>query len=176
MGQTYECWDQSHGALLYLPHGAHSEDAIRTRLFEDYIRDNADSWISWSKKEGLPVENVEDLILVTGYTLAKSWAIAAFDVTKSRDGDAATISLEVRVSDNGGSQFVWRNLHGSVEHHHCSSVCFPAYYFVAVILRFRIILTRILNDPRISASLSGASEQNASSLGSVRSMGSMGSV
>ena len=128
MGKTYECWAQSHGALLCLPHGAHSEDAIRTKLFEDYMRDNVDSWLRWSQREGLPVENTEDLILVTGFTLTKSWAIAVFDGTKSRNGDAASISLEVRKSDDGGAQFVWRNIHGNVGYHHNNSVCSPAYF------------------------------------------------
>ena len=131
MGQSYECWAQSHGALLSLPHGARSEDVIRTKLFEDYIRDNVDSWLRWSKKEGLPVENTEDLILVTGCTLAKSWAVAVFDGTTSSDGDV-TISLEVRKSDGGEVQFVWHDIRGSVAYHHNDSVCSPAYFFIAV--------------------------------------------
>jgi hypothetical protein len=113
---------EKRGALLSLPHGAHSEDVIRTKLFEDYIRDNVDNWLRWSKKGGLPVGNTEDLILVTGCTLAKSWAAAVFDRTTSRDPDAATISLEARMS-GGGVQFFWRNSQGSVEYHHCDSVC-----------------------------------------------------
>ncbi|KAI0270906.1 hypothetical protein BGY98DRAFT_231093 [Russula aff. rugulosa BPL654] len=120
-GQTYECWADSHGALLYLPHGARSEDVIRTTLFEDYIRDNVDSWLRWSKKKGLPIKNMEDLILVTGCTLAKSWAAAVFDGTMSKDDNAATISLEARTSDGGKAQFVWRNICGSVEFHHNDS-------------------------------------------------------
>jgi hypothetical protein len=113
---------------LILPHGAHSEDVIRTKEYEDYIRDNADSWLRWSKKDGLPVENMEDLILVTGCTLAKSWAVAAFDGTMSMEDDATTISLDARKSDGGGAQFVWRNMRGSVVHNHSNSVCSPAYF------------------------------------------------
>jgi hypothetical protein len=59
----YQCWAQSHGALLCLPHGARSEDVIRTRLYEDYIKDNVHNWLYWSMMEGLPVKNTEDLIL-----------------------------------------------------------------------------------------------------------------
>ena len=72
MGQMYECQAQTHGALLSLPHGGHSEDVIRTKVFEDYIRDNVDSWFRWSKRRGFPVERMEDLILVAGCTLATS--------------------------------------------------------------------------------------------------------
>jgi hypothetical protein len=116
---------------LSLPHGARSEDVIRTKLFEDYIRDNVDSWLRWSKKEGLPVENMEDLILVTGCTLAKSWAVAAFDGTLSRAEDATTISLSKK-SDGCEEKFVWRNMHGKVAHNHRDPVCSPAYFFLVV--------------------------------------------
>jgi hypothetical protein len=131
MGQMYECWAQSHGAFLSLPHRARSEDVIRTKLFEDYIRNNVDSWLRWSKKEGLPVKNMEDLILVTGYTLVTSWAAAAFDGTVSKDEDATTISSEARMSDGGRGQFVWRNDRGNVDYHnsHFDPVSFPGYVF-----------------------------------------------
>jgi hypothetical protein len=142
MCQTYECRAQSPGALLYLPHGARSEDVIRTEPFEDYIKVNVESWLRWSKEEGLPVENMEDLILVTGFTLAKSWAAAAFDGIMSKDDDTTTISLEVKRSDCGGTQFVWHNIRasGSVEHHHSDSVCPPTYFSLAVTLKFSIII------------------------------------
>ena len=122
----YECWPQSHGALLILPHGSRSEDVIRTKLFEDYITKNVDSWFRWLKEEGFPVESMEDLILVTGCTLAQSWAAVAFDGTMSRGDDDASISLEVQKSHDG-TQFFWRNIRGSVEYHHSDSVSSSAY-------------------------------------------------
>ena len=156
MGRTYECRAQSHGVLLSLPHGARSEDDIRVKSLKDYIRDNVDNWLCWSKKEGLPVENTEDLILVTGCTLATSWAAAVFDGTNSRDEDSTTISLEVRKSDGGGAQFVWHNMRGRVDFHNSDSVCFPAYVFNAVNLCF-LYCTRMSKDLylRTNASLSG---------------------
>ncbi|KAI0285681.1 hypothetical protein BC826DRAFT_1178973 [Russula brevipes] len=75
-GLTYKCWGV--GAFLSLPADAVREDVLRMKVFEDYIRDNVASWFAWSQKIGLGVERMEDLILVTGCTLAKSWAIAAF--------------------------------------------------------------------------------------------------
>jgi hypothetical protein len=105
MGQMYECQAQ-HGALLSLPHGAHSEDVIRTKVFEDYIRDNVDSWFRWSKRRGFPVERMEDLILVTGSTLATSWAAAVFDNNRmsTAGSDPAAISLDIQKSNRGGAQ------------------------------------------------------------------------
>ena len=132
MSCTYQCWAQSHGALLSLPHGSRSEDVIRTKLFEDYITKNVDSWFRWLKEEGLPVESIEDLILVTGCTLTTSWAAAAFDGTMSRIGDDNTsITLLNRKFDGDGAQFGWNNNRGSVEYHHSTSdpVSSPAYLY-----------------------------------------------
>ncbi len=117
-GQMYECQAQSHGALLSLPHGGHSEDVIRTKVFEDYIRDNVGSWFRWSKGKGFPVERMEDLIFVTGCTLATSWAAAVFDnIQMSADSNASsTISLEIEKFDRGGTRFFWRNDRGNVDY------------------------------------------------------------
>ena len=128
----YECQAQTHGALLSLPHGGHSEDVIRTKVFEDYIRDNVDSWFRWSKRGGFPVERMEDLILVTGCTLVTSWAAAVFDNKISTPGsDPATISLDIQKSHRGGAQFFWCNNRGNVDYHNSffDPVSFPGYVF-----------------------------------------------
>jgi hypothetical protein len=95
---------------LYLPAEGVREDVLRTKVFEDYIRDNVASWFAWSQKNGLGVERMEDFILVTGCTLAKSWAIAAFcDPTAE-----SKVSLSVESHRDGRASFTWRNIHGSV--------------------------------------------------------------
>jgi hypothetical protein len=113
----YQCRAQHRGAFLFLPYKGHRKDVLPMKVFKDYIRDNVDNWFRWSKKTKLPVEQMEDLILVTGCTLVKSWAAAAFDSHMSVDSDATTISLEARKSDDGGTQFFWRNNRGTVEFH-----------------------------------------------------------
>jgi hypothetical protein len=129
MGQMYECQAQTHGALLSLPHGGHSEDVIRTKMFEDYIRYNADSWFRWSRRRGFPIERMEDLILVTGCTLVTSWAAAVFDNNKTSTArsDSAAISLDIEESNRGGAQFSWRNNRGNVDYHNSyfDPVSFP---------------------------------------------------
>jgi hypothetical protein len=100
---------------LSLPHGGRREDVIRTKVFEDYIRDNVDSWFEWSKKRGLPVDHMEDLILVTGFTMATSWALAAFD-NSAMPADASTIALHAQKFVNGGAHFFWSNIRGNVEY------------------------------------------------------------
>jgi hypothetical protein len=127
--RMYECRAHHRGALLFLPHGARSENVIVIGLYEDYIRDNVDSWLRWSKKACLPVENIDDLILVTGCTLATSWAAVAFDDTMSMDSDATKISLRVNRSDGGGVQYHWFDVRGNVKFHSSDfvPVRFPGY-------------------------------------------------
>ena len=115
IGQSYQCRAGKRGALLSLPYGGHREDVIRTKVFEDYIKDNVDRWFYWSKKMRLPVERMEDLILVTGYTLATSWAAAVFD--NSTSPVDASMSLRAQMFVHGGTQFLWSNIHGNVEYH-----------------------------------------------------------
>jgi hypothetical protein len=85
-------------------------------MFEDCITDNAESWFGWTKMRGLPVERMEDLILVTGCTLVTSWAAAAFD-DYTAPVDPTSISLDVQKFDRGGALFFWRNVRGNVEYH-----------------------------------------------------------
>ncbi len=131
IGQMYQCSTQHCGAFLSLPHKGYRKDVIPIKVFENYIRDNVDNWFRWSKNRGLPVEHMEDLILVTGCTLATSWAAAAFDAHTSIDSDATTISLETRESNRGGAQFFWRNIRGRVEYHNSDfhPVRSPGYVF-----------------------------------------------
>ncbi len=113
-GVTYKC--RGHGALLYLPHGGRRADIIRTKVFEDYIRDHVVSWFTWAQKNQQGVERMEDLILVSGCTLVSSWAAAAF-VYNTMD---AKLSLARRTLSNGGECFVWCNIKGAVEYHDSS--------------------------------------------------------
>jgi hypothetical protein len=116
---------------LSLPHKGHRKDVIHKKVFENYIRDNVENWFRWSKEMMLPIENMEDLILVTGCTLVTSWAVAAFDgqlSVDSVDSDVMTISLEARKSDGGGAHFCWRNIRGNVDFRN-SPVRSPRYSF-----------------------------------------------
>jgi len=98
---------------LSLPNGGHHEDVIRAQPFEDYIKDHVDSWFTWAQKNRLGVKRMEDLILVSGCTLAMSWAAAAF-VDNALE---AEISLERRTLGNVGASFTWGNVRGRVAYH-----------------------------------------------------------
>jgi hypothetical protein len=83
-------------------------------VFEDYIRDNVVSWFDWSKKIGLGVERMEDLILVTGCTTVTSWGAAAF---VDHSPQEAEIALAVHALPNGGKSFDWSKIHRAVAYH-----------------------------------------------------------
>jgi hypothetical protein len=150
---------------LSLPRGGYREDAIRLRMFSDYIRDNADIWFNWSRSVDLPVERMDDLILVTGCTMVNSWAAAVFD-----DYNAdAQVSLGSKILNNGGASFVWNNIRGTVEYHdsQLDPVRSLLDSFTRSALTFCFCFSKrvIHSYLRIDASLSGASEQSASSSG-----------
>jgi hypothetical protein len=143
-GSTYRC--RGRGALLSLPHGGCREDAITTGAFHKYIQNNVISWFSWAQKNGLGVQHMEDLILVSGCTLAISWAAAAFvDHTIE-----AEISLESIMSNDGGAYFVWRRVQGPVVHHNSrfDPVRNPAYlYSICTNFSFFLLLSEKRNPP-----------------------------
>jgi hypothetical protein len=120
---------------LSLPHGGHREYAIHVKVFEKYIKDNVASWFNWSRDRGLPVERMEDLVLVYGYTLVNSWAAAAFD---DHAADAQ-ISLTSRMLNNGGASFHWSNIRGIVEYH--DSQLDPVSSPLATFTRHALIFT-----------------------------------
>lgn len=70
-------------------------------------------WFQWSKVRGLPVERMEDLVLIHGCTLVTSWAAVTFDDSAM----GARVSLASRTLRNGGASFAWGSIYGTVEHH-----------------------------------------------------------
>ncbi|KAF8474356.1 hypothetical protein DFH94DRAFT_761713 [Russula ochroleuca] len=110
-GVTYKF--RNRGALLSLPNGGRRKDVIRTKAFEDYIRDHVVSWYTWAQNNKLGVERMEDLILVSSCMLVTSWAAATF-VENTME---ARISLASRPFNNGAATFVWTNNQGPVVYH-----------------------------------------------------------
>jgi hypothetical protein len=146
---------------LSLPHGGLRTDVIRTKVFEEYVRDNADSWYTWAQNHKLGVERMEDLILVTGCTLVTSWAAAVFD-NHTTPEDATSISLHAQKFESGGAEFFWRNRHGNIDYHnsHFNSLAVRSPGYIS--RRKLNFLTRMINNtyPGINASSFGSVEQN----------------
>lgn len=100
-----------------LPRDGFHEDVIRTKAFEDYIRDHVDSWFSFARRCGL-VERMEDLILVSGCTFVTSWAAATF-CDKHADEE---FSLRSQALSGGGSRFDWKKVGPSVAYRNSHQV------------------------------------------------------
>ena len=129
-------------------------------MLEDYVRNNAGSWFEWSKKIGLGVERMEDLLLVSGLTLASSWAAVAF-VDNALE---AEISLGVQALPNGGTSFVWSKIHGNVAYHHSQVdlVCPFCFIYLPCTNFSPVVIERTIHPlQRTNVSSSGASEQSA---------------
>jgi hypothetical protein len=154
----------NRGALLSLPNGGHRKDVIRRKAFEDYIRSHVVSWFTWTQNNQLGVERMEDLILVTGCTLVTSWAAAVF----VEDNMETEVSLASRILSNVGASFVWSKIRGPAVYHnsHFDPVCSLGYLYSPCTDFFLCcIKSKIHSQPRISASLSRASEQSVLSSG-----------
>lgn len=128
-GVTYRC--RNRGALLSLPHGAHRKDIVRKKAFEDYVRDHVVSWFNWTQDNKLGVKHIEELILVSGCTLATSWAVAAF-VDNAME---AEVSLASRtLGDSGEASFIWSNMQGPVRYSNSrfDPVSLPQFAFLGM--------------------------------------------
>lgn len=104
----------------------------------------------------------------SGCTLVTTWAAAVFtDHTMS-----AEISLASRRLSNGGASFIWSNVRGPIVHHNSrfDPVCSPFYYVIRHALTLSCCVESKAHPRPISASLSRASEQNASSSASNHSV------
>jgi hypothetical protein len=73
------------GAVLHLPYEAYSHDFIGSASprIREYLNDdnNAKRFFDFAKnfaKRRFPKTNIKDVILVTGYSVATSWAAAVF--------------------------------------------------------------------------------------------------
>ncbi|KAN0136358.1 hypothetical protein V8E53_005726 [Lactarius tabidus] len=109
------------GAFLSLPFDGYREDVIRTKAFEDYIRDHCESWFAFAQRNRLDVQRMEDIILVSGCTLVTAWAAGAF-VDNNLDSD---ITLGCQPLGGSGATFEWHSARGagqSVVYHNSQEI------------------------------------------------------
>jgi hypothetical protein len=66
------------GALLSLPIQAKREDTVVGDGFGKWMIKHIDLWFAWIREKGLNINRMEDIILVTGTDLTRSWANVAF--------------------------------------------------------------------------------------------------
>jgi hypothetical protein len=90
---TFSC-EGKQGALLSLPVSARSEDTVALDTFGKWMVTHIDAWFAFIRSLGLGVDRMEDIILVTGRHLTKSWINVAFNQHR-RD---AGVSFNAHVS------------------------------------------------------------------------------
>ncbi|KAF8258507.1 hypothetical protein EI94DRAFT_1129103 [Lactarius quietus] len=89
---TFSC-KRKQGAVLSLPIQARCENTVALGDFRKWMIDHIDHWFAWARELGVGIDRMEDIVLVTGAHLTKSWANIAF----LEDQIDALVSFEVQV-------------------------------------------------------------------------------
>lgn len=63
---------------MYLPVDASRWDTLARQDFGQWMVKNIDCWFAFARQLGLGIEQMEDIVLVTGCHRTKSWANVAF--------------------------------------------------------------------------------------------------
>ncbi|KAH9174158.1 hypothetical protein EDB89DRAFT_1904657 [Lactarius sanguifluus] len=84
------------GAVLSLPVAAQREDTIARGDFAKWITRHIYSWLAFTRGLGLGIEQMVDIVLVTGRHRTRSWTNIAFYEGQA----AAQVSFGVRVTDD----------------------------------------------------------------------------
>ena len=95
---SFKC-SVERGAILSLPLKARREDTTSRGHFAKCMIKHIDEWYAFAQERGLGISR-EDIVLVTGYHLARTWATVAFQ----EKGDQ--ISFGSRAS--GDSNVTWQ--------------------------------------------------------------------
>ena len=82
---------------MSLPVSAQGEDTVAFGDFGKWMIKHIDAWFSFARGLGLGINRMEDIILVTGRHLTKSWVNVAFNQRRSDAG----ASFDVQVSGDG---------------------------------------------------------------------------
>ena len=96
------------GALLSLPFSAEREDTVTRGDFGRWLVTHIDDCMRIAEELGLGVNRMEDIILVTGRHLARSWINAIFSEYRVR----AEVSFVAQVTGDSSIHLEERNASG----------------------------------------------------------------
>jgi hypothetical protein len=96
------------GTLLSLPFAAEREDTIALGDFGKWLLKHVDDCMKIADDLGLGVDRMEDIILVTGRHLARSWVSALFSGCRA----GAQVSFLAQVSGHSGVRLQERSATG----------------------------------------------------------------
>jgi len=100
------CRRKQQGAVLFLPVEAKRQDTVARGDFGKWMIEHIDRWFTFVQRLGLGLENMEDIILVTGCHRTRSWINVAFLGCHTD----ARVSFGVNVADEDDSEvdIKWR--------------------------------------------------------------------
>lgn len=75
---TFSNGSRRGGAVLYLPVDASRRDTLARRDFGQWMIKQIDCWFAFARQLGLGIEQMEDIVLVTGCHRTMSWANVVF--------------------------------------------------------------------------------------------------
>ncbi|KAH8981177.1 hypothetical protein EDB92DRAFT_210315 [Lactarius akahatsu] len=93
------------GAVLSLPVTAQREDTIARGDFAKWIIRHVDSWFAFTRRLGLGVDKMGDIVLVTGRHRTRSWTNVAF--YESRAIAQASFGVQI-TNDDGTASVNWQ--------------------------------------------------------------------
>ena len=83
--------------MLSLPIQAKCEDTVALGDFGKWMINHIDRWFAWARDLGVGINRMEDIVLVTGAHLSRSWANVVF----LEDQTNAGVSFEFRAAADG---------------------------------------------------------------------------
>jgi len=75
---SFSCTNRRGGALLSLPVETQRQDTRARGTFGEWMLQHVDSWLAFTRRLGLGIEQMEEIVLVTGCHLTRSWANVTF--------------------------------------------------------------------------------------------------
>ena len=96
--------------MLSIPVDAQRQDTLARGNFGTWMINHIDSWFTFARRLGLGIERMEEIVLVTGLHLTRSWANVAFFEGQT-NGQA---SLGVNVIHGPDISIHWQCSPGSV--------------------------------------------------------------
>ncbi|KAI0256133.1 hypothetical protein BJV78DRAFT_1278679 [Lactifluus subvellereus] len=100
---SFSC-NRKRGAVLSLPVQAQRKDTIAREAFRQWIVKHIDRWFAFTKQLELGIDQMEDIILVTGCHRTRSSTNVAFFESQAD----AQVSFGVEVAGNPSNMITWQ--------------------------------------------------------------------
>ncbi|KAI0299166.1 hypothetical protein BC826DRAFT_62160 [Russula brevipes] len=101
---SFTCTRRRGGAVLSIPVQAQRQDTLVRRDFGKWMLKHIDRWFAFTQRLGLGIEQMDEIVLVTGCDCARSWTNVAF---LEGQGDAKA-SFGVKVVDGIDASINWQ--------------------------------------------------------------------